>query len=164
MSFLSYAIVVDIFDSSNNRIYPSDNIVMEVNVPKEYFALSMSSENGTFHAGSPLKVGTAEVSATLIGVRDVNTGELVRLDQPLHAYGQLIIFDEIQLSPSLAAFPWDPLAKPVFSVMYSVSGSPQSEINWMWTSSNQSVATVTQNGIARTQVSVYGMLHFLYYM
>ena len=37
-----YEIVVEIFDSDNNRLYASDNIVMEVTLPGEYFRVSLN--------------------------------------------------------------------------------------------------------------------------
>ena len=110
-----YELVVDIFDTNNNRIYPSDNVVIEFGVDKVKFAVRQKTSNGTYHKGTPLTVGTAEVTATLLGVKDED-GRLVELDPPLHATGQLLIFDEISLDPRISVFPWDPLSNPFYSI------------------------------------------------
>ena len=84
-----YDLFVEIFDSRNNRIFPSDNIVMEVDIPQDYFSVHFSTSNGTLHSGRPLKPGTADVAATLIGVRSEETGELIEIKPHLHASGKL---------------------------------------------------------------------------
>eukprot|EP00095_Tigriopus_kingsejongensis_P012070 maker-scaffold60_size442463-snap-gene-0.28 protein:Tk12070 transcript:maker-scaffold60_size442463-snap-gene-0.28-mRNA-1 annotation:"nuclear pore membrane glycoprotein 210" len=141
-----YEISVEIFDSNNNRIYPSDNIEMKVDIPQDYFKTEERSRNGTWHSGSPIQVGIADVSATLYGVKDRH-GHLIELKSPLSASAQLEIFDGILLDPALAIFPWDPVSRPSFQIQYVVQGAGAP---FLWSSSNQTVATVTQNGVALT--------------
>ncbi len=83
----SYEIVVDIFDAENNAIFPSDNVVVELKVDSNKFAVRHKTDNGTYHLGTPLKAGVAKVSATLVGVVDVETNAVVELKQQLHATG-----------------------------------------------------------------------------
>lgn len=142
----NYEITVEIFDSNNNRIYPSANIVMKVDIPQEYFKTQESSSNGTWHFGQPIKVGIADVSATLYGIKDRN-GQLIELKTPLSTSAQLEIFDGILLDPALAVFPWDPVTRPSFEFQYVVQGAGSP---FLWSSANQTVATVTQNGVVKT--------------
>ena len=98
----TYELVVDIFDGKNNKIFPSDNIVMQLEVEAGFFEIEHRTENGTMLVGKPIKVGTAEVSVTLLGVRD-ESGDLLELSPHLHASGQLEIFDQIKLTPGLSS-------------------------------------------------------------
>ena len=87
--------------------------------------------------------------------------------------GQLLIFQEIGLNPPLAVFPWDPLTKPVFQLQYELLNAKEYNdigrdwhslvISWfsatisfpgiafLWSSNDVSVASVTQNGLGKTQ-------------
>jgi hypothetical protein len=96
-----YEIVVEIFDSSNNAVFPSENLVIEVKVSSEYFVVKDKTENGTWHSGIPVKTGTAEVTATLLGTKD-DSERLVPLAEPLVAVEKLEIFEPILLFPELS--------------------------------------------------------------
>lgn len=194
-----YELIVEVFDATSNRIHPSDNIVMQMDIPTEYFAVRdtvkvvatlhvltcdysffyplQSLQNGTWALGSPLKVGSAEIRATLLGVKDARD-KLVPLDTPLVANGQMEIFDRIELDPeiagrgcpfiadqvvsgtymnltlSTAVFPWDPISRPSYHLKYSLAQKGRAAGSFLWSSSNQTVSTVTQNGIAATRNAV----------
>lgn len=96
-----YEIVVDIWDSENNHIYPSDNVVVKVEVESGFFDIESRSTNGTFVVGQPIKVGTAQVQATLIGLKS-SGGQLIEFSPHLKATGELEIFDPILLTPQLS--------------------------------------------------------------
>ena len=146
----SYELVVDIFDADNSKIFPSDNVVMEFEIDKEYFRVERRVENNTWHLGIPLKAGVAEVRAALLGVAD-SSGSLVPLPSPLRAAAEMDIFEKISLEPKVSVFPWDPTTRPTYSVKYSVTPEDERQTaSFLWSSGNQSVATVTQNGVART--------------
>ena len=150
----SYELVVDIFDADNNKIFPSDNLVMEFEIDKEYFRVEGRVQNKTWHSGTPLKAGVANVRAALLGVTD-SSGSLVPLLSPLRAAAEMDIFEKISLEPKLSVFPWDPLERPTYSVRYSVAPEDERQTaSFLWSSGNQSVATVTQNGVARTSTEL----------
>ena len=153
-----YELVIDVFDADNNKIYPSDNIVIEVDVPGEFFRVGESSANNTWHLGTPVKAGVADVRATLLGVND-DRGQLVALAMPLRASAQMDIFDKISLEPGLSVFPWDPVDRASYAIRYSISPDDERRASsssgpFLWSSGNQSVATVTQNGVAKTLSSL----------
>ncbi len=99
----SYSLYVTVYDSQNHRLFSSSNLVAELEIDDGYFQVEATSANGTWVHGVPLKVGTAEVRAVLLGTKDVETGSLVTLETPLKAKAQLEIFDPIDLQPALSS-------------------------------------------------------------
>lgn len=97
-----YNIHVTVFDAQNHQLFPSSNLVAELEVEEGYFYVGDKTENGTWIHGQPLKVGTAEVRAVLLGTKDVETGTLISLEKPLKAKAQLEIFEPIILEPALS--------------------------------------------------------------
>ena len=150
----SYELVVDIFDEDNSKIFPSDNVVVEFEIDEEYFRVEGKVQNNTWHSGVPLKAGVANVRAALLGVTD-SSGSLLPLASPLRAAAEMDIFERISLEPKLSVFPWDPSARPTYSVKYTVAPEDERQTaSFLWSSGNQSVATVTQNGVARTSTEL----------
>ena len=150
----SYELVVDIFDEDNSKIFPSDNVVVEFEIDEEYFRVEGKVQNNTWHSGVPLKAGVANVRAALLGVTD-SSGSLLPLASPLRAAAEMDIFEKISLEPKLSVFPWDPSTRPTYSVKYTVAPEDERQTaSFLWSSGNQSVATVTQNGVARTSTEL----------
>ena len=147
----TYNLHISVFDSHNHKLFPSANLVAELEVEEGYFESEYKTENGTWVTGQPLKVGSASVSAVLIGVKDIETGAVSTLDTPLRAVAQMEIFEPIQLDPPLLYFPWDPVLPAVHQISYAISGHESTPLSsFVWSSMNASVATVTQNGVAKT--------------
>ena len=111
-------------------------------------------------------------------MKDDNSGTLIALEQPLLASEKLEIYGPIILNPEIAGknnasvvvdrqcaifyerifllfsvFPWDPVTRPFYNLQYSVLGG---STPFLWSSSNSSIATVSQNGIAKTQPDILG--------
>ena len=105
-----YKIHVEVFTRENQRLYASNNLVIEINVNGEYF--EASAQTSTSLSGTPLKVGSVRVDAQLIGTQDPTTGEVTKLTKPLVASAQMEIFEPIVLEPQLSVFPWDPVTLP----------------------------------------------------
>lgn len=82
------------------------------------------------------------------GVTDVKTGQLIALEKPLKAKATMEILAPIELEPKVSYFPWDPSSLSVTQVKYKIPGHETTPFTW--TSGNKSVATVAQNGIAKT--------------
>ena len=148
-----YDINVEVFDSDNHRLIPSENWLIELEVNPNFFEVLNRSDNGAFIHGSPITVGITEVHATLLGTRDLATGEKVTLPYPLSDTAELSIFEPILLKPQRSVFPWDPLSPISEQVPYEIqwpSGITNQEVQFSWSSTNSSIATVTQNGVAKT--------------
>ena len=147
----NYNLHISVFDSHNHRLFSSANLVAELEIEEGYFEVAKRTENGTWLSGQPLKVGSATVNAVLLGVKDIETGELSALSNPLKATAQLDIFEPIYLEPQLLYFPWDPIQTAVHQVVYAIKGHESTPLSsFVWTSLNKSVATVAQNGVAKT--------------
>ena len=88
-----YDLFVEVFDSDNHRLIPSENWVIELEVNHNFFKVLNRSDNGSFIHGSPINVGITEVRATLLGTRDLVTGERLTLPSPLTDTAELSIFE-----------------------------------------------------------------------
>ena len=60
---------MEVYDADDHRLHPSDNLAVQFDLGAEYFKVDESTKNGTYHFGTPLKVGSVDVRATLLGVR-----------------------------------------------------------------------------------------------
>ena len=148
-----YDIFVEVFDSDNHRLFPSENWVVKLEVESAFFKVSERAANGSFIQGTPVKFGVAEVHASLIGIRDLVTKEVLRLEKPLLATAELDIFDPIVITPEKSVFPWNPVKPISEQVPYAIKnlrGTAKNELQFAWSSGNSSIATVTQNGVAKT--------------
>ncbi|KAL6076746.1 hypothetical protein STEG23_017627 [Scotinomys teguina] len=65
-----YAITIEVFDRSSNKVYPSDNIRIEAVLPAEFFEVLSSSQNGSYHHVRAIQSGQTTISATLTSVVD----------------------------------------------------------------------------------------------
>ena len=149
-----YQIQVEIYDKDSNRIHPSDNLVIELELEHPaYLDIKESLANGTLHAVIPRQAGQTTVTALLHGVR-VN-GVLQRLaGPPITATATLDIYEAVVVLPAFTALPWDPVAGTAYPQQFDVRGglSPFS-----WSVDNASlVAGLTQTGVASLQTSTLG--------
>ena len=126
----------------------------EIEVEEGYFKTEEKTSNGTWMNGKPLKIGTALVKAVLKGTKDIETGELVPLPSPLQAEANMEIFEPIMIEPKLSVFPWDPMSLNFEQVAYSVLGTKSGTSSFIWSSMNSSVASITQNGVGKTQGNI----------
>ena len=70
----TYKLYITVFDSNNRKLFPSANMVAEIDINTEYFLIDEETKNGTWLTGKPINIGSALVEATLLGVEDVETG------------------------------------------------------------------------------------------
>ena len=153
-----YDIFVEAYDSDNHKLFPSDNWVVKIDADKTYFRELGRSKNGSYIRGSPIKFGLTEVTATLIGTKDLSTGKVVELETPLHASAEMNIFEPIVLKPSKSIFPWDPVKPTSEQVPYTIESTSgmHKGLQFTWLSGDSSIAAVTQNGVARTTGTTSG--------
>ena len=138
-----YQILVELFDTDNNKIYPSDNMVIDLGIDPVYWDnRSLSSchyhyviiiiiiiniitnhrhslANGTLHSGVPLTPGSTPLTATLRGVRDA-AGVVRHLDSPITASATMDIHNPVAVTPARTLLPWDPVGASQYSVAYKV--------------------------------------------
>uniref|UniRef100_A0A8C9WHE5 Nucleoporin 210 n=1 Tax=Scleropages formosus TaxID=113540 RepID=A0A8C9WHE5_SCLFO len=124
-----YEIVIEVFDKSSNKVYLSDNIRIDASFQKEYFEVLESSLNGSYHRVKALKNGQTVIDGALTSVVD----EVLRNQQDVEIYNPIV------LSPKILTFPWQPKV-----------GATGGSGNFTWSSSSQTVATVTVKGVMTT--------------
>ncbi|KAF5394844.1 hypothetical protein PHET_09911 [Paragonimus heterotremus] len=102
-----YTIQIDIYDQNSHRLYPTDNVRLEVNVPDMHFHLLNSTENVTFLLLQPIAPGIVSLKAKLTGV--VNKDGAVILTktsvvgvQELTIYPPVLVFPLTVLLPGTA--------------------------------------------------------------
>lgn len=141
-----YAILVNVYDKNNNKVFLADNIVVETTISQDYFTSEFVSENGTYVYGVPIQVGQTKVHATLSAIK---VGErILELSPPLRAVQDLDIYDPLQVVPPLTVLPWDPITTPTYMVNLTAIGGSGSV---GWNSENTNVAGVSQSGQCRTK-------------
>ncbi|XP_025022979.1 nuclear pore membrane glycoprotein 210-like [Python bivittatus] len=137
-----YTITVEVFDKSSTKIYPSDNLRITHQFPREYFEEFTSSANGSYHIVQVLREGVTVIKAMLLSVL-LQSGLEDYFVSPISHEQEVKIYLPIKLTPSFLAFPHHPLD---FLYRYKVQVEGGSG-NFTWTSSNQTVATVTIKGV-----------------
>nr|AAH52468.1 Nup210 protein [Mus musculus] len=140
-----YAITIEVFDRSSNKVYPSDNIRIEAVLPAEFFEVLSSSQNGSYHHIRAIQSGQTAISATLTSVVDQDGGVHV-LQVPVWNQQEVDIHIPITLYPSILTFPWQPKTGAYQYTIKAHGGSG----NFSWSSSSSMVATVTVKGVMTT--------------
>ncbi|KAL4646368.1 nuclear pore membrane glycoprotein 210 isoform X1 [Arapaima gigas] len=140
-----YEIVIEVFDKSSNKVYLSDNIRIDASFQKEYFEVLESSLNGSYHRVKALKNGQTVIDGALTSVVDEDGGVHV-FPIPVRNQQDVEIYNPIVLTPKILTFPWQP---KVGAYQYTIKATGGSG-NFTWSSSSQSVATVTVKGVMTT--------------
>nr|XP_061802177.1 nuclear pore membrane glycoprotein 210-like [Nerophis lumbriciformis] len=144
-----YDILIEVFDKSGRKLFPSDNIRIDCVFPIEYFNVLSSSVNGTHHRVKAIKAGLSGFHATLPAVED-DKGGVHPLTIPVHNEQDAEIYNPIVLTPSILTFPWQP---KVGAYQYTIKATGGSG-NFSWSSSKNGVATVTVKGVMTTASDV----------
>ncbi|XP_053133424.1 nuclear pore membrane glycoprotein 210-like [Hemicordylus capensis] len=137
-----YTITVEVYDKSSTKIYPSDNLRITYQFPKKYFEEFTSSGNGSYHIVQVLEDGVTLIQAMLVSVL-LQSGTEDFLVAPISHEQEVKIYLPIKLTPAFLAFPHHPL-DALYQYRVQVKGGSG---NFTWTSSNQTVATVTVKGV-----------------
>ncbi|NWS42125.1 PO210 protein, partial [Probosciger aterrimus] len=140
-----YEITIEVFDKSSNKVYLSDSIRINAELPKEYFEVLKSSLNGSYHYVKAIKKGQTVLDAALTSVVDQDGG-VHTLQVPVKNQQDVEIYAPIVLYPSILSFPWQPKAGVYQYTIQAHGGSG----NFSWTYSNQAVATVSAKGVMTT--------------
>jgi hypothetical protein len=149
-----YQIQVEVYDKDSNRIHPSDNLVIELELEHpSYLDITESLPNGTLHNITPRIAGQTTVTAFLHGVR-VN-GVLQRLSgPPITAMATIDIYEAMAVLPALTALPWDPVSGAVYPQQFEVVGGLAP---FSWSANNGSIISgMTQTGRAGLVTQLLG--------
>lgn len=141
----TYEVVVEIYNEDGRKMYLGDRVEVKSFIDEEYFKINNLCSNGTYFAGIPLKPGQAKVTAVLLGVIDSNGA--MRKSDHLSAEAIMHIYNAIEVSPPAVFLPWDPETKCKYEIPLTVTGG---DGNFLWTSSNNTIAVVTQMGLVKT--------------
>ncbi|XP_031462245.1 nuclear pore membrane glycoprotein 210-like isoform X2 [Phasianus colchicus] len=137
-----YAITVEVYDRDSTKVYLSDNLRITHHFSKEHFEELTSSPNGSYHVVRVLKGGTTGIRAELVSVLQQD-GSGAPLPTVISREQEVKMFHPIRLSCPLLAFPWHP-SGVLYQHQLQVEGGSG---NFSWISSNQTVATVTIQGV-----------------
>ncbi|XP_072928260.1 nuclear pore membrane glycoprotein 210 [Hemitrygon akajei] len=140
-----YVLTIEVYDKESNKFYHSDEIRINAEIPPEYFDVLESSLNGSYHRVRALKKGQTIIDASLSKVISQN-GAVHSMAVPVRNQQEVEIYNPITLTPSILTFPWQQVAGAYQYVIKAEGGSG----NFIWSSSNQAVATVTVKGIMTT--------------
>ncbi|EMP28214.1 hypothetical protein UY3_14690 [Chelonia mydas] len=143
----AYTITVEVYDKSSTKVYLSDNLRITHQFPKEYFEEFLSSVNGSYQIVQVLKEGITVIKAALVSVL-LQAGSEDYLPVPISHEQEVKIYFPIKLTPSFLAFPHHPMAI-LYRYKVQVKGGSG---NFTWTSSNQTVVTVTIKGVVTAGV------------
>lgn len=103
--------------SDDHKFHIGDGVHVSASIPKEYFHVEYSTDNNTHHYGWPEKVGTAQVNATLEGVR--NSFGTLHQTPRISAFAAMLIYNPVSVHPSAVALPWDPIIQPKYVKVFS---------------------------------------------
>ncbi|XP_043563927.1 nuclear pore membrane glycoprotein 210 [Chiloscyllium plagiosum] len=140
-----YGLTIEVYDKESNKLYLSDDIRINTEIPKEYFEILETSVNGSYHRVKALKKGQTIIDAALTSVVSQD-GITYSLPVPVQNQQEVEIYNPIVLTPSILTFPWQQMAGTYQYAIKAKGGSG----NFTWSSSNQAVATVTVKGIMTT--------------
>ncbi|KAJ8333362.1 hypothetical protein SKAU_G00422580 [Synaphobranchus kaupii] len=139
-----YDITIQVFDKSSNKVHLANNIRIDAAFQKEYFQILESSLNGSHHRVRTLKPGTdgdqccAHVSGRSEWGSAYDSCSSAKSNRKWKSTIPII------LSPRILTFPWQP---KVGAYQYTIKGEVG---NFTWSSSSQTVATVTVKGVMTT--------------
>ncbi|CAH8440181.1 unnamed protein product [Dicrocoelium dendriticum] len=100
-----YTIHIDLYDHNNHRLYPSDDIRLNVTVSGERLQLIKSTINFTWFVVQPVAVGIASIEARTIGLAD-KSGSLIGTTYVVTGMQEATIYSPIDIQPSFILLPW----------------------------------------------------------
>ncbi|XP_076259039.1 nucleoporin 210 [Rhynchophorus ferrugineus] len=135
-------IVADVYDVTDHKLYLGEKVQMHLEVTPE-FQTSTKSANGSWLTGYGMKPGIATVQVTMATSAD---GQM-KLDKPITARADLMIYPQITIEPSDIILPWDPVTRPKYDIDLIAKGG---DGRFLWSSSDNSIGIVSQSGHVRT--------------
>ncbi|XP_077584336.1 nuclear pore membrane glycoprotein 210-like [Stigmatopora nigra] len=125
-------------------LFFSQTIYIDSVFPEEYVEVLNSSLIKSHNIVKAKRNDSIVFYATLAAFEDDNNGE--PLTNPVYDEQDIESFSPIVLTPSNLTFPWQPKVEPHEYIIKASGGSG----NFSWSSSNTSVATVTDKGVMTT--------------
>lgn len=137
-----YVVEIQIFDDYHHRIFPSDNLDLQVTFPDKFFTVAYNSPNGSYSLVQTLTPGSCRIKAKLIGAYKENR-EVAVLANPVELQQEVKIYPKLITIPSIILLPWDPIVRPSYLLYPRAKGATGI---YHWESTNPSVAGVTFSG------------------
>lgn len=140
--FTDYAIEIRIFDAQQHRIYPSENLNIELTAGTE-LVITNSTTNGTFHNIHTLNTGPSRLVARLLGT--ISSSALFDRSQKFNVEltQDLFIHEPLEVRPTVAVLPWLPQAKPNYQLSIFAAGGTGS---YIWSTNNPTLTEITYGG------------------
>lgn len=140
--FTDYAIEIRIFDAQQHRIYPSDNLNIQLTSGNE-LVITNSTSNGTFHNIHTLNTGPSKLVAHLFGT----TGSTSLFDRSqsldVELVQELQIHEPLEVRPTAVVLPWLPESKPSYQLSIFAAGGTGS---YVWSTTNTVLSSITYGG------------------
>lgn len=80
-------------------------------IPRDFFQVKDEAYNGTYHFGTAVKPGVAQIQAKLESITTPDD-DTIPFKKPLTAQAEMFIYSKIQVVPSETVLAWDPIIKP----------------------------------------------------
>ncbi|KAL5006223.1 hypothetical protein ScPMuIL_015029 [Solemya velum] len=137
-----YDVVIEVYDKDSHKIYPSNNVIIKAQFPKEYFKVLFSTTNGTYHRVQTLKKGRTDIEGALSTIIKSDGSEFA-ITPSLKQSQEVDIFDPITVEPPILFFPWDPVSQANHQYPLKATGGSG---EYVWSSSKIIVSTVNVKG------------------
>ncbi|KAK9877491.1 hypothetical protein WA026_018602 [Henosepilachna vigintioctopunctata] len=138
-------IIVEVFTKTENKITLGLGVNVDISVT-DHFQIEEKSKNGTWVSGWCAKKGVAIVDASLQLVDNPVYGSF-KMDKPIQARGEMMIFPRISITPPEVILPWDDKNKPKFEIDLVAKGG---DGKFIWSTNDHTRGVVSQTGHVRT--------------
>ncbi|KAL3288731.1 hypothetical protein HHI36_003166 [Cryptolaemus montrouzieri] len=138
-------IIAEVFNKADHKLTLGLGAKVDILV-SNHFQIEEKSKNGSWISGWCAKKGVAIIDATLQMVENPVYGSF-KMDKPIQARGEMMIFPRITITPPEVILPWDESIKPKFDIDLVAKGG---DGKFIWSTSDHTKGLVSQNGHVRT--------------
>ncbi|XP_023218159.1 nuclear pore membrane glycoprotein 210-like [Centruroides sculpturatus] len=144
-----YIITVKLFDIYHHQISLSDNVYTYVQFPSKSFHVNYSSPNGTYHVVQATVAGSGFINAYLVGVKNEN-GEKVKFQPEIRTSQQYIIYQSLQIFPSVLLLPWESSIEINHTVSFKVLGGSGF---YKWSSTDTDIGSISYSSGKKSNIA-----------
>ena len=136
---IDYTLEIRIFDAQQHRIYPSENLNIQLTSGNELLVTN-STSNGTYHHIHTLNTGPSKISAHLLGT--IASSSLFERSPmyDVELTQELYIHEPLEIRPTAIVLPWLPESKPSYQLSIFAAGGTGS---YTWSTNNPSLTEVS---------------------
>ncbi|CAH0391939.1 unnamed protein product [Bemisia tabaci] len=136
------SIVVEIFTAEGHKFSIGDGVRVISSIPRDFYQVKDEAYNGTYHFGTAVKPGVAQIQAKLESITTPDD-DTIPFKKPLTAQAEMFIYSKIQVVPSETVLAWDPIIKPKYDIKLEATGG---DGNFEWSVANTTVAAAKSSG------------------